>query len=242
MYCRYEGIGDEQFAKETGFAFLPPPDLRFHIGSVRREEYVRSGEQCAKDLEKTLLSAGRDWSTLNRVLDFGCGSGRTVVWLKDKGPQVFGCDIHEACIQWCRSRLSFGEFSVNQSEPPLSFPDCHFDLIFSFSVFTHLDEDGQFAWLDELRRLTSPQGILLLSTHGPHTWNRLSPNETSELEHRGILAKEAHALWGTFARYYNTYHSEQYVRREWGKYFDILNYVPQGLNNHQDLVVLQNTK
>jgi hypothetical protein len=39
-----------------------------------------------------------------------------------------------------------------------------------------------------------------------------------------------------------TYHSEQYVRREWGKYFDILKYVPQDLNNHQDLVVLQNTK
>jgi len=241
LYCLYEGIGDGRFKRRTGFAFLPPSELRFHVGSVGREEYVRIGKQSVEDVDKALLGVHRNWNTFQRLLDFGCGSGRTVVWLRDKGPRIFGCDIHDACIRWCRGELGFGEFSVNQPTPPLIFPGSHFDLILSFSVFTHLDEGGQNAWLKELARVTGAGGILLLSTHGPASWNRLSSDEVSVIDNRGILVKEAHALWGTFSEYFNTYHSEEYVRREWGRFFDVLDYVPQGLNKHQDLVVLQKT-
>lgn len=34
------------------------------------------------------------------------------------------------------------------------------------SVFTHLDEPRQDAWLGELQRVTSPGGLLVLSTDG----------------------------------------------------------------------------
>lgn len=50
-------------------------------------------------------------------------------------------------IPWVKS-------SVNQGLPPLDFPDEHFDLIFNHSVFTHIDENYQDAWLVEYRSLS----------------------------------------------------------------------------------------
>jgi ubiquinone/menaquinone biosynthesis C-methylase UbiE len=45
---------------------------------------------------------------------------------------------------------------ANGQNPPLPFPDDHFDLVFSSSVFTHIDEHAQDLWLAELRRVTQP--------------------------------------------------------------------------------------
>ena len=59
----------------------------------------------------------------------------------------------------------------------MDFPDAYFDLIFNHSVFTHLDENYQDAWLAELERVTKPGGVLVLSVSGQHPF--------SELEKRG---------------------------------------------------------
>jgi len=43
--------------------------------------------------------------------------------------------------------------------PPMSYEDNMFDFVYSISIFTHLPEDMQFAWLQELQRITKPGGI-----------------------------------------------------------------------------------
>ena len=239
VWCWWKGRADARYVAETGHTFLPPASLRFHVGSVEPEFFVDVGKRCAADLEQALGTLGREWSSFERVLDFGCGCGRTLVWLRDRGPELFGCDLHEPCIDWCREKLDFGTFCTNEARPPFDFPDGSFDLVYAISVFTHLDEQDQFDWLRELQRVTRPGGVLLLSVHGRPTWGGLEPDEVRELERRGILVKEAHALWGVFARYFNTCHDEGYVRERWDEFFEVRAYLPRGINNHQDLVVLE---
>jgi 2-polyprenyl-3-methyl-5-hydroxy-6-metoxy-1,4-benzoquinol methylase len=238
LHCRLKGLGDGAYVARTGYQFLPPAELRFHVGSVDRENYVQIGRRCADDLTRAIGSVGRDWTEFNSLLDFGCGCGRTLAWLRDLGPTLHGVDLHAGCVAWCAERLDFATVSVNCAKPPLAFTDRSFDLIVSLSVFTHLDEDDQFTWLDELHRVSRPGAVLLLSTHGAHAWQSLSADDARTINRRGILVKEAHALWGVFEKYYNTFHSENYLRSRWSQRFRVLSFIPRGLNDHQDLTIL----
>src|SRR5581483_8009602 len=80
-------------------------------------------------------------------------------------------------VDWCRENLSFASFMRNGLAPPLDLDDETFDLAYALSVFTHLTEDLQRAWRDELHRVLRPGGLLLLSTHGRSYLPRLDPGE-----------------------------------------------------------------
>ena len=58
-----------------------------------------------------------------------------------------------------------GEFVVNETMPPLPFPDRFFDFVYSISIFTHLPEAMQFAWLEEINRVLKAGGEAVISTH-----------------------------------------------------------------------------
>src|SRR5207248_1785974 len=114
-----------------------------------------------------LTSVHREISSFRDVLDFGCGCGRTLRYFADQSPitDFYGTDIDAEAIAWCRRHLRFAKFKVNQALPPLSYRAEKFDLVYAVSVFTHIDEEYQFRWLDELRRITKPRGIVIVTTH-----------------------------------------------------------------------------
>jgi SAM-dependent methyltransferase len=102
------------------------------------------------------------------VLDFGCGAGRTLRHFADdaREAEFWGCDIHAESVAWLNANLNPPlQAFVNDEEPPLQRPDGSFDLIYAFSVFTHLT-DSWSAWLLELNRLLTPGGILVASFLG----------------------------------------------------------------------------
>jgi SAM-dependent methyltransferase len=127
-------------------------------------------ETAGAELRKAILGAlppDWDWSG-KRVLDFGCGAGRALRHFGDEASEAdfWGCDIHDESVAWINANLNppFQAF-VNSEEPPLPQPDGSFDLIYAFSVFTHLT-DNWSTWLLELHRLLTPSGILIASFLG----------------------------------------------------------------------------
>ena len=181
--------------------------------------------------------------SLSRVLDFGCGCGRSLISISRLLPNadLYGCDIDEEAIGFCKSELKFGNFYSNSETPPLSYIDDFYDLIYGISVFTHLDEDRQFAWLKELGRILKPGGVLLLTLHGSNIWKSLPYRYRNIVNERGFL-------YTTFSTktlgilpdwYQNAFHSEEYVKKEYDKILRVVNYVPKGMNNEHDVVILQ---
>lgn len=224
---------------------LPPAALRSQVGSAEIEDFLQTGQRCAQDLEAALRAAGKDFSSFTRILDFGCGCGRTIAWLRPHAPaaRLHGTDLHEKAIAWCRDHLTFAAFTVNAPRPPLDYPAQTFDLVYAISVFTHLDEEAQFAWLGELRRVIRPQGIALLSVHGRYDWERLPGGHIATVTQAGIYCEPSRSLCPLYREHcHSTYHTKEYILDRWSAYFTILEYRPRGINNHQDLVVLRNDR
>ena len=100
-----------------------------------------------------------------RVLDFGCGWGRiTRFFLKDLSPEnIYGADVSGVGIDACQRTLP-GSFRQISGQPPLEYGQDTFDLIYSWSVFSHLPEDLSTQWLVSFSRLLKPTGLLIVST------------------------------------------------------------------------------
>jgi len=210
-------------------AHLPPAELRYRVGaSPDAEEFIRIGRTCAGDIQSALQKVGRELGSFKHILDFGCGCGRTLVHMKSLSPdaQFDGTDIDVKAIDWCKRNLKFANFDLSKETPPIDYAADSFDLIYAISVFTHLDENYQFLWLEELRRIAKPGGMIVLTVHG-------AKND------QGFLFERSYEEGLFPAWYQNTYHSEQYIRENFGKYFNILGHFPKSLNAFQDVVVLQ---
>ncbi len=158
-----------------------------------------------------------------------------------KARSLHGTDIDPDAIDWCRTHIPFANVSVNDADPPLPYAEGAFDLVFNHSVFTHIDERRQDAWLSELHRVTRPGAFLVLSTHGEVALPDNAWTMRDRLERDGIAFMDQ-----TFERdfplpdwYQNTWHAPWYVFEHWARWFDIRAYAPGGSLDYQDHVLLQ---
>ena len=144
---------------------VPPPHLL--LGHESAEQFLSWGQLHFSTMETILTRAGHPLARGQRILDFGCGSGRMIRWLRDlaDGSDIWGVDIRAEHILWSREYLRPPfHFAVTTIVPHLPFEDGYFDLIYAGSVFTHID-DLVDSWLLELRRLLKRGGLLYLTIH-----------------------------------------------------------------------------
>jgi ubiquinone/menaquinone biosynthesis C-methylase UbiE len=231
----------ETFLQTKTLDVVPPDSLiqRVH-GSGGVASFVAAGKVLAFDLDSAIQMAGVPLPKGANVLDFGCGPGRVAQWFQKIHPDInlHGCDIDPEPIFWAKENIS-GQFVQSGHAPPLPYADSQFDLVYSVSVFTHLPEDMQFQFLEELQRVTRPGGYLLLTTHGASLASRSRPltEEERTLETKGFLYRVGGGVSGLPGFYQNTFHTSKYIHRTWSRYFDIRFILKQGINAHQDLVI-----
>jgi len=226
---------------------VPPAKLRHRVhGDLSRDNFLGVGQRVAEELRALTASVGRDWDSFSDVLDFGCGSARVVRdFLKGTKANYTGTDIDQELIDWCTAKIPQVSWGVNPFMPPMSYADGAFDLVYSISVFTHLNEEFQNAWLGELHRVTRPGAILILTVHGEPfiAKSQLSHSQSAELEQNGFLfvtgTTGKRKLDGLPDFYQTAYHKKEYIQRVWGKHFEVLKQIPEGIGSVQDALVLQ---
>jgi SAM-dependent methyltransferase len=106
-----------------------------------------------------------------KVLDFGCGPGRSTKLLALLEPkQLIGVDHNAAMIEQARqgNTQKFELVAVPENSSSLPFPDQSFDAIFAFSVFCEFsDAVTMLKITQDLYRVLKPGGNFYMVTTNP---------------------------------------------------------------------------
>jgi len=232
------------FRRETGAADglpLPPARLRAQVGPLHAdaEFFLGSGKHNAELIRDLLLDAGSSIEQLDALLDWGCGCGRVLRhWSGLPSTRVFGCDINPKMVEWCNDHLPFVEAAVNELSPPLPYRDSTFDLVYAFSVMTHLSEKLQHVWMRECRRVLKPGGYLLFSTLGEYfvARNRLTDGERRAFESGNLVVLYESSAGTSLC---SAYHPAEYVGRELAGDLDAVTFRPAADDGRHDIHVFR---
>jgi SAM-dependent methyltransferase len=220
---------------------IPPVSLRILVAaSPEIWWFLESGRRGAESIRGVLERNGVSLEHSMPLLDFGCGCGRVLRHFATLRDAVHGTDLNPRLVTWCRRHLPFGHFETNALKPPLTFEDSRFGLVYALSVFTHLPEELQDAWMQELRRLLRPGGYLVLTTHGMRSVAELGPEDRKRFAAGQFVLRRDDRPGSNVC---GAYHPESYVREHLARGFTVVDFVPEGASGNpwQDLWLLQRT-
>ena len=219
---------------------LPPVNLRHWVAGTDNATWFLEGGQLGAQTVVSLLAKHQvDFAKLESVLDFGCGCARVLRHLRGYGTvRLHGTDSNQAAIAWCDEYLDFAEFATNRLEPPMRYRPHSFDFAYAFSVFTHLPESLQVAWMQEMRRILKPKGLLLITVHGDHYLPQIPAAETEKYQRGELVVLSEDAVGQNRCA---AFHPESYVRKILASGFEVVDFVPQGAlgNPKQDAYLLR---
>ena len=192
---------------------------------------------------------GQPLSSIQNILDWGCGCGRILRHLRHAGiNNVHGADIDRFNVDWVNATFGAGSASVIHFDPPMPFQDNSFDLIYGHSVFTHLSIPDHRAWRDELHRILKPGGVALITfctEYGTYV-HRFMDFESNPTFLNAYI-KDGFFDFGSQnvgvdddrKGYYRLIsHTTPFIIEEWQQLFDIRR-IYRGFAEHQDLFVFK---
>jgi SAM-dependent methyltransferase len=132
----------------------------FHVGAGPSLYFSRYEDWCSHEKRPMRLARGR-------VLDVGCGAGRAVLYLQERGVDVTGIDNSPLAVTVCRRR---GAVNVEVRSITRLRGLGKFDTILmlgsGFGLFGSRDRARRL--LRTMRGMTSPRGRVVAATRDPH--------------------------------------------------------------------------
>jgi SAM-dependent methyltransferase len=168
-----------------------------------------------------------DWSFEGkRILDFGCGPGRTLRHFLSEADvaEIWGVDIDAESIELLKREHCPPLHALRSGyAPPLGLDYDSFDLAWAISVFTHLT-DNSIPWLLELHRLLRPGGLLIATYMGRGHSEMLTgePWDEDKVGMNVLRHSQSRERGGP-----QVMMSDWWVRAHWGRAFEILHIEPQ---------------
>lgn len=130
----------------------------------------------------------------SKILDFGCGYGRItrLMYYFSDEDHVFGVDPWDQSIEICHADGLRKNFHVSDYLPSrLPITETQFDLIFAFSVFTHLSKRATETCLHTLTDHIKPDGIIAITIRPVEYWDvDIEARKLDVVEHQKSLHRE----------------------------------------------------
>lgn len=128
------------------------------IGDLSPAEYDRQGDAHVAVLRHNGLRDGM------AVYDLGCGSGRTATALRRAGwhGKYTGADIIRPLVRYLKKQCPSFEAIVHRKNS-IAAADESLDIVFHWSVFTHLYPEECYLYMEDSYRALKPGGRLVFS-------------------------------------------------------------------------------
>jgi len=148
---------------------MPDPSLQWRWNGAAGLVLLNQGKAFYAKAKERFSRYGAAGLPESAVLDFGCGWGRlTRFFARDVAPgALFGCDPVEDILDVCRRSRVPATLARCEFVPERLPFDERFDLVFAFSVFTHISEPAHEACLRAIHASLNPGGVLVVTIRSP---------------------------------------------------------------------------
>lgn len=101
-----------------------------------------------------------------RIMDYGCGIGRSIPILHKCFPtaELFGCDISEKSLDYARKKYPYARFlTISELQPVWNT----FDLVFVAGLFHHVPPSEHSNVMSIINRLLNNNAYVVIFEHNP---------------------------------------------------------------------------
>lgn len=185
--CRRQHRGDYDMA------------MMASIGAISPVEFASQGDGHVAVLRHHGLRDGM------AVYDLGCGSGRTAMALQRSGwtGHYKGADIVKPLVDYLRSKCP-GYDAIVHRKLTIAAADASLDIVFHWSVFTHLYPEECYFYMEDAFRALRPGGRLIFSFL-----------ELEDPRHHGIF----HSRLGRFRKFGWSQTLDVFLHRDWIRFW-----------------------
>ena len=159
---------------------LPAPELRFGGEYFKADQAF--AEAARKEADRLVRHCGL--TLASSLVEIGCGPGRLPIGIIDRVGEIrsyHGLDVSRNSVAWCKKHIARRHPSyrfvhidvvnsryneggtIAQEKLRLPLDNNSADIIFLYSVFSHLKTNDVQAYLGEFARLLKPGGTLFLT-------------------------------------------------------------------------------
>ena len=131
----------------------------------------------------SILPRIAEYLPTGRCLEIAPGFGRWTQFLLELSDEVIAVDLIPCCVEACQQRFADNdrfEVFVNDGKSLEMVPDHSIDFVFSFDSLVHAESDVLDAYLRQLKRKLTPQGVGFfhhsnIGSYASRFWHRKVP-------------------------------------------------------------------
>ena len=131
------------------------------------KEYFNQGRNNAQTFAETVNRFNPTFLRGKSVLEYGCGHGRICRYLPKLlyPSKLFVADVWNDAVNFCANEFNAIPLFITD-EKTLSTHNTKFDVILSYSVFSHLPPSSFTFFMSEISKCMEKDGIFLFTTKG----------------------------------------------------------------------------
>ena len=217
----------------------------------RAEHYLNVGLSTVHAIDAALKVAGPMSGGVQNILDFPCGHGRVMRFLRLRFPRasIYAAELETTGLEFCRVNFDAKPVPTSSDFDALTLIT-KFDLIWCGSLLTHTNEASTAALLRFFHRHLMPAGICVFTTHGDYPAENLErglhgyglPTDAqktivAQYREKGF-GFGAYAGQTTYGISLATHDRMKAIAAQAGAWKELY-FTPRGWDNHQDIHAYQ---